>query len=79
MTMKRLGAGEVYGWHGKDDIMLAVACDKKFREEHEQQASGAMARMQARRDNALRFLPEVKAVRQRREMALAMKGAEQDD
>ena len=77
--MKRLGAGEVYGWHGNDDIMLAVACDKKFREEHEQQASGAMARMQARRDNALRFLPEVKAVRQRREMALAMKGAEQDD
>jgi hypothetical protein len=80
MTMKRLGAGEVYGWHGNDDIMLAVACDKKFCEEHEQQASGAMARMQARCDNALRFLPEVQAVRQRREMAEAMlKGAEQDD
>lgn len=55
MAMKRLGAGEVYNWRNTDDVMLGVACDKKFREEHEQQASGALARMQARRDNALRF------------------------
>lgn len=80
MGMKRLGAGEVYAWNCNDDIMLAVAYDKKFREEHEQQASGALARMQARCDNALRFMPEVRAVHQRREMAEAMlKGAEQDD
>ena len=80
MAMKRLGAGEVYSWRNTDDVMLGVVCDKKFREEHEQQASGALARMQARCDNALRFLPEVQAVRQRREMAEAMlKGAEQDD
>ena len=80
MAMKRLGAGEVYNWRNTDDVMLGVACDKKFREEHEQQASGALARMQARRDNALRFMPEVLAVRQRREKAEAMlKGAEQDD
>lgn len=80
MAMKRLGAGEVYSWRNTDDVMLSVACDKKFREEHEQQASGALARMQARCDNALRFMPEVRAVRQRREMAEAMlKGAEQDD
>ena len=80
MAMKRLGAGDIYGWNNNDDIMLAVACDKKFREEHEQQASGALARMQARCDKALRFLSEVRAVRQRREMAEAMlKGAEQDD
>lgn len=80
MAMKRLGAGEVYSWRNTDDVMLGVVCDKKFREEHEQQASGALARMQARCDNALRFMPEVRAVRQRREMAEAMlKGAEQDD
>ena len=80
MAMKRLGAGEVYSWRNTDDVMLGVVCDKKFREEHEQQASGALARMQARCDNALRFMPEVLAVRQRREMAEAMlKGAEQDD
>lgn len=78
--MKRLGVGEIYGWRNNDDVMLGVICDKKLREEHEQQASGALARMQARCDNALRFLPEVQAVRQRREMAEAMlKGAEQDD
>lgn len=75
--MKRLGAGEVYSWRNTDDVMLGVVCDKKFREEHEQQASGALACMQARCDNALRFMPEVRAVRQRREMAEAMlKGAE---
>lgn len=80
MGMKRLSAGEVYSWRNTDDVMLGVVCDKKFREEHEQQASGALARMQARCDNALRFMPEVRAVRQRREMAEAMlKGAEQDD
>lgn len=80
MGMKRLGAGEVYSWRNNDDVMLGVICDKKFREEHEQQASGALARMQARCDNALRFMPEVWAVHQRREMAEAMlKGAEQDD
>lgn len=80
MAMKRLGAGEVYSWRNTDDVMLGVVCDKKFREEHEQQASGALARMQARCDSALRFMPEVLAVRQRREMAEAMlKGAEQDD
>lgn len=78
--MKRLGAGEVYSWRNTDDVMLGVVCDKKFCEEHEQQASGALARMQARCDNALRFMPEVLAVRQRREMAEAtLKGAEQDD
>lgn len=80
MGMKRLGAGEVYSWRNNDDVMLGVICDKKFCEEHEQQASGALARMQARCDNALRFLPEVRAVRQRREMAEAMpKGSEQND
>ena len=80
MAMKRLGAGEVYSWRNTDDVMLGVVCDKKFREEHEQLASGALARMQARCDNALRFMPEVLAVCQRREMAEAMlKGAEQDD
>lgn len=80
MGMKRLSAGEVYSWRNNDDVMLGVACDKKFREEHEQQASGALARMQARCDNALRFLPEVRAVRQHREIAEAMmRGAEQDD
>lgn len=80
MAMKRLGAGEVYGWRNTDDVMLGVVCDKKFREEHEQQASGALARMQVRCDNALRFMPEVLAVRQRREMAEAMlKGSEQND
>lgn len=80
MAMKRLGAGEVYGWRNTDDVMLGVVCDKKFREEHEQQASGALARMQARCDNALRFMPEVLAVRQRRETAEAMlKGSEQND
>lgn len=80
MAMKRLGAGEVYSWRNTDDVVLGVVCDKKFREEHEQQASGALARMQARCDKALRFMPEVRAVRQRREMAEAMlKGAEQDD
>ena len=80
MAMKRLGTGEVYSWRNNDDVMLDVICDKKFREEHEQQASGALARMQARCDNALRFMPEVKAVRQRREMAEAMlKGSEQND
>ena len=80
MAMKRLGTGEVYSWRNNDDVMLDVICDKKFREEHEQQASGALARMQARCDNALRFMPEVKAVRQRREMAEAMlKAGEQDD
>lgn len=80
MAMKRLGAGEVYSWRNNDDVMLGVICDKKFREEHEQQASGALARMQARCDNALRFMPEVRAVRQRREMAEAMlRAGEQDD
>ena len=48
--MKRLGAGEVYSWRNNDDVMLGVICDKKFREEHEQQASGALARMQAQRN-----------------------------
>ena len=80
MAMKRLGAGEVYSLRNNDDVMLGVICDKKFREEHEQQTSGALARMQARCDNALRFMPEVRAVRQRREMAEAMlKGSEQND
>lgn len=80
MGMKRLSAGEVYSWRNTDDVMLADVCDKKFREEHEQQASGALARMQARCDNALRFMPEVRAVRQRREMAEAMlRAGEQDD
>ena len=82
MGMKRLSSGDVYGWHGNDDIMLAVVCDKKFREEQERQASGAMARMQARCDSALRFMPEVLAARQRREMLEAVERAkevEQDD
>ena len=80
MAMKRLGVGEVYSWRNNDDVMLGVVCDKKFCDEHEQQASGALARMQARCDNALRFMPEVRAVRQRREMAEAMlRAGEQDD
>lgn len=65
-----------------DSLMLSLAYMQGMQmgAKLEQQASGALARMQARCDNALRFMPEAQAVRQRREMAEAMlKGAEQDD
>lgn len=51
--MGRIKSGDIWA---NDDFMQHVACDAMARRENDERKAGAMARMEARCKNALRFI-----------------------
>lgn len=68
--MGRIKSGDIWA---NDDFMQHVACDAMARRENDERKAGAMARMEARCKNALRFIGGVQRVKARREWAQEIK------